>query len=90
VRESDHRFPDAHSRPQRRRRLPAGFISVADMADISDSARSTVYRQIELGRLPAWGWRGITIIAESAAQEFLAVKPRHIGGNAVSSESGNE
>jgi hypothetical protein len=62
-------------RPRRRRRLPIGYLSVRDVAERSESARSTVYRHIELGRLPACTWRGITVISERAAEDFLAVKP---------------
>ena len=63
------------ARPRRRKRPPPGFLSVADVAELSHAAPSTVYHWIATGALGACKWRGVTIVDEQTAREFLAIKP---------------
>jgi hypothetical protein len=63
------------ARPHRRKRPPTGFLSVADVAELSHAAPSTVYHWIATGALGACKWRGVTIVDEQTAREFLAIKP---------------
>ena len=59
----------------RHRRLPSGFISIAELAARAAAAPSTAYTWVENGKLPASRWRGMLIVAEPDADDFLAVKP---------------
>ena len=66
------------ARPRRRRkRPPPGYITVTELAERSASAPSTAYSWVATGKLPASQWRGITVIAERDAEEFVAIKPLH-------------
>jgi hypothetical protein len=47
------------------------------LADRGEFAPSTIYRHVELGAIPSSRWRGITVISETDAKEFLSVKPQN-------------
>ena len=67
---------ETSSRPRRRRkRPPPGFITVADLAERSGAAPSTAYHWLETGVLASYRWRGIFVVAERDAEEFVAVRP---------------
>jgi hypothetical protein len=63
------------ARPRRRRRAPPGYLTVLQVADRYDFAPSTIYHHVENGEIRAAKWRGLTVIAERDAQEFVAVQP---------------
>lgn len=64
------------SRPRRRRcRPPSGYLSIRQLAEQADAALSSAYSWVETGKLPASQWRGIIVVAETDADEFLAVRP---------------
>jgi hypothetical protein len=64
------------ARRRRCRRLPAGYHTVAEVAeDIAHSPPSTVYAAIKAGRLRAASWRGKIIIAAQDARDYAAIKP---------------
>jgi hypothetical protein len=71
--------PEEKQRPRRRRRprplAPEGFHTVAALASSGDPCKSTLYRAIETGQLPAHTWRGQLVVADHDYREFFAVKP---------------
>ena len=77
------------TRQRRRKKPPAGYITVAELAHRVGAAPSTIYYQIAIGGIPACAWRGVTVINETAAEEFVAVRPlRRVVANAAKAESG--
>jgi hypothetical protein len=68
--------PSAKDRPGRpgRRRLPAGFLAIDDLVEAGE-AKSTLYRHVKTGRLPAHQWRGRIVVAETDYQAWLDVTP---------------
>src|ERR1700704_4766059 len=73
-------LPEEKQRPRRRRRprplAPEGFHTVAALAASGDPCKSTLYRAIETGQLPAHKWRGRLVIADLDYKElFVAVTP---------------
>jgi hypothetical protein len=76
-------------RQRRRKKPPAGYLTVSQLADRVGAAPSTIYYQIAIGGIPACAWRGVTVINETAAEEFVAVRPlRRVVANAAKAESG--
>ena len=73
-------------RPHRRRRSPApeGFHTVAALAASGDPGRSSLYRAIQTGQLPAHKWRGRLVISDSDYRAFLAVTPLQRDGADIS------
>jgi len=63
------------ARPRRRRKPPAGWLTVAQLAELGNAAPSTAYHWVATAQVPAARWRGIIIIDEPTAREFLAIKP---------------
>ena len=64
------------NKPRRRaRRAPAGFHTVAALAAAGDPPRSSLYRYIKTGLLPAHRWRGQYVVAHADYQNLLAVTP---------------
>jgi hypothetical protein len=81
---ADHSHPEEKQRPRRRRRrsvAPEGFHTVAALAASGDPCKSTLYRAIENGQLPAHKWRGRLVVADRDYKElFVAVKPLQRAG----------
>jgi hypothetical protein len=80
-----HSHPEEKQRPRRRRRprplAPEGFHTVAALAASGDPGRSTLYRCIQTGQLPAHKWRGRLVVADRDYKElFVAVKPLQRAG----------
>jgi len=84
-----HRKPEADSRttrPRRRRcRPPAGYLSIAQLSEQAGVGLSTAYSWMYSGRIPAAKWRGMIVVAESDAVDFLSVTPL---SNTDATESG--
>ena len=73
---NDARSAGKHcGRSRRHRRVPLSYITVSDLAVRGEMPLSTIYSRIEAGRLNASRWRGLIIIHERDADEFLAVRP---------------
>ena len=74
-----HHHPKAASqtsRPRRRRcRPPSGYITISRLSEHADVGLSTAYSWVYTGRIPAAKWRGVLIVSEQAADDFLAIKP---------------
>jgi hypothetical protein len=66
---------DRRVQRQRRKRPPIGYITVAQLADRAAAAPSTIYAAVNSGRIKACRWRGLTIVADEVAEDFLAVRP---------------
>ena len=62
---------------QRRRRPPEGYLTIDDLAALDDADRSTIYRHVKNGSLPAHQWRRRIVVAERDYRNFLAVTPRN-------------
>ena len=77
-----HSHPEEKQRPRRRRSVaPDGFHTVAALAASGDPCKSTLYRAIENGQLPAHKWRGRLVVADRDYKElFVAVKPLQRAG----------
>ena len=65
--------PNASRR--RHRRPPPGYHAVADLAAKAECAPSTIYDNVARGKIAASRWRGLIIIADDAADVFLAPQP---------------
>jgi len=80
-----HSHPDEKQRSRRRRRprplAPEGFHTVAALAAAGDPGRSTLYRCIQTGQLPAHKWRGRLVVADGDYQAlFVAITPLQRAG----------
>ena len=69
---------------RRRRPAPEGFHTVAALAASGDPGRSSLYRAIQTGQLPAHKWRGRLVISDSDYRAFLAVTPLQRDGTDIS------
>ncbi|MBV9584434.1 MAG: hypothetical protein JO213_06060 [Alphaproteobacteria bacterium] len=73
------------TKPRRRARsAPDGFKTVAAAA--GDPARSSLYRLIKLGRLPAHLWRGQFVIADADLAKLNAVTPLTVATDTADAE----
>jgi hypothetical protein len=57
------------------RRVPSGYLSVADLAADGSFSKSTLYNDIRAHRLPVHKWRGRFVIHEADAAALFAVNP---------------
>ena len=64
-----------HSRPRRRKRLPAGYLVVSEVAEITHSPPSTIYAAIAGNRLKAARWKNQIIVAAEDSHDYSAIKP---------------
>jgi hypothetical protein len=60
------------------RRLPPGYLSVADLAADGAFSKSTLYNDIRARRLPVHKWRGRFVISETDAAALFAVNPASV------------
>ena len=81
---------DAHIHPTgkdhlcrpRRRRVPPGFLTMLQYAELGEFAPSTGYARVARGEVAASKWHGIIVIAEAEARRSLEVQPLHTAGAA--------
>jgi hypothetical protein len=84
-----HRYysADQVQRPRRRRRrkaAPAGFATIAALAERGEVARSSLYDAVKRGELPAFRHRGVLVVRESDYHRaFAAVIPINNGTEAA-------
>jgi len=68
---------------RRRRDPPAGYATVALLAERGDAARSSIYDAIKRGDLPAFRHRGVLVVREADYDRaFLAITPVETGASA--------
>ena len=70
------KLTNPETKPRRRaRRAPDGFHTVTALAASGEPARSSLYRYIKTGLLPAHRWRGRLVIADADFEKLNAVTP---------------
>jgi len=75
------------TKPRRRARsAPEGFQTVAALAAAGEPARSSLYRLIKVGTLPAHLWRGQYVVADADYAKLNAVTPLTVTTDADDAE----
>jgi hypothetical protein len=90
-----HSSPPIPRRRRRLKRLPPGYRSIAELAALTQRARSGLYADVARGRLRVCRWRGQLVVAEADFTEWftpvpLGPAPSGNAGAVAMAEAANE